>query len=277
MKILSNTITGNGYTLRGECLMLDRYGTVYPCIDNLMHPNPGTEEDEYSEIERTVDWLYANNIRAVYPLIDKWLRCRIASLYLEDSDLSLEDIISDTMYSDIYEPCQAIKDKINEIHQEYVNNPRQASDDFEIDELSTSRSIAKHLNERFLRVRAGGKLNPEGTNSIYFRISSHGYDWHRVIVDFLWDIFQSPKQMPLYIWIGHDAETNPPEVKLFEGSPDDLLGKFDSKIFADYRAEWDIVAVTNFTEINMDRQCYRKNKKMLQAYKKNGIKYTPYV
>lgn len=30
----------------------------------------------------------------------------------------------------------------------------------------------------------------------------------------------------------HDAETNPPEVVLFEGTPEDLFGKFDSKIFS---------------------------------------------
>ena len=39
--------------------------------------------------------------------------------------------------------------------------------------------------------------------------------------------------MPNYIWVGHDAETNPPEVTLFESSPQDLLEKFDSSIFAD--------------------------------------------
>lgn len=40
-------------------------------------------------------------------------------------------------------------------------------------------------------------------------------------------------RMPNYIWVGHDAETNPPEVTLFESSPQDLLEKFDSSIFAD--------------------------------------------
>ena len=51
MNIILEGRTGTGFTVSGESVMLDKYGDVYPTIDNLMHPNPGTEEDEYSEIK----------------------------------------------------------------------------------------------------------------------------------------------------------------------------------------------------------------------------------
>lgn len=51
MRMIIEGRTGTGFTVAGESVMLDRYGDVYPTIDNKMHPNPGTEEDEYSEIE----------------------------------------------------------------------------------------------------------------------------------------------------------------------------------------------------------------------------------
>ena len=51
--------------------MLHRNGTVYPCIDNRYHPNPGTEETEYDEIERPVDWLIANGFLS--DEIEMWL------------------------------------------------------------------------------------------------------------------------------------------------------------------------------------------------------------
>ena len=95
-----------------------------------------------------------------------------------------------------------------------------------------AKHITEFLNENFLRVRAGGKLNPEGADAIYFRISSHGYNWHSVIVDFLWDTFGEPSKMPKRIVVCHDAETNPPEVILFDGTPQELFEQYDDKVFA---------------------------------------------
>lgn len=220
----------NGGTVMGECVMLDRDGNVYECIDNAYHPNPGTEDTGYDEIERTVDWLYQNKVRSVYRLLDLWIAARVQEELEDTPSESLESVIYNVMFCDLYTPCDATKSAIRRAYE--------SRKPIEYDSISLAGQIAHFLNNKFLRVRAGGKLNPEGSDSIYFRISSKGYDWHPVIIDFLWDTFGDPDAMPSYIWIGHDAETNPPEVTLFEGSPKDLLEKYDEKIFANNEIVW---------------------------------------
>jgi len=227
MRILANRTTKNGASIMGECVMLNRYGDVLECIDSLYHPNPGTEEDGYSEIERTVDWFYLNNIKRIKPILDKWIKCRVAYELDSDPDISFEDLVMNVMYSDLYDTCQAT---INAISDAY--DDEDISDWLDYDEIDFARQITEYLNENFLRVRAGGKLNPEGSDSIYFRISSHGYDWHNLIIDFLWDTFGEPSKMPKRICVCHDAETNPPEVILFDGTPQELFEKYDNKVFA---------------------------------------------
>lgn len=238
MRILANRSTTNGSHINGECVMIDRYGDVYNCIDNKYHPNPGTGEDEYSEIERTVDWLLANNLSAIQEECKNWIFARTAQEIIDQPDASFEDILFDVMFCDTYQPCELTMKLVRMAYNYF----RQSLDfDTTPDErlqywartnpLVFAERITNYLNETFLRVRAGGKLNPQGANAIYFRISSHGYDWRSVIEDFLWDTFGSPKSMPNRIWIGHDAETNPPETVLFDGSPEEFL-EYDHKIVA---------------------------------------------
>lgn len=218
----------NGSVIHGECVMLDKYGEVHSCIDNAYHPNPG---EDYSEIERVVDWMYEN-----YPIpeLDSWIKLRVAEEWYPEYEQNLsgeDEIILNVMYCDTYTPCAAATEALLSAIED-CNDPKLRRQYLAQDEEDICEAIASKLNEHFLRVRAGGKLNPEGSNSIYFRISSHGYDWRRTIEDFLWDTFQSIDDMPEYIWIGHDAETNPPETTLYEGSPEDLLGLADNKIYA---------------------------------------------
>lgn len=224
------TSSYNGASITGECVMLHRYGDVYPCIDNLYHPNPGTEEDEYSEIERPVDWLLANNIGSKR-VISRWMAARMSQLMEDDPDESLSELVHDIMYDDGYTISPETARMLFNVYK-VLQDPIKYRKALQLDELEEAREIATFINEYFLRVRAGGKLNPEGANAIYFRISSHGYDWHSTISNFLWDTFGSIDQMPSRIWIGHDAETNPPEITLFDGTPDDFFDWYDSKIAA---------------------------------------------
>ena len=216
--------------------MLHRNGTVYPCIDNRYHPNPGTEETEYDEIERPVDWLIANGFLSstIGDQIELWLKARIAILIEDegfDEDADMDEVVNSIMYSDDYRVDPKTRQLIEDIYF-WMDLDNNLESSLELDELDYARKIARFINENFLRIRAGGKLNPDGTNSIYFRISSHGFNWRRNIEDFLWDTFDSPDKMPNYIWIGHDAETNPPEVTLFEGTPNDFIEQFDSVVAA---------------------------------------------
>lgn len=256
--------TSSNSSVSGSALMLSRYGEIYPAIDNLYHPNPGLKEDGYQEIERTIDWLYQYDSNGVKKFLDQWIKVRVAKSISENKFYDFDDIVKDVMYSDIYDPCDQTLVAISDAIDDFKINRDLLLEYSEKDEFPFSEKIVVYLNEKFLRVRSGGKFNPEGTNSIYFRISSHGYDWHRTIVEFLWDVFKSPDKMPHKIWIGHDAETNPPEITLFEGSPNDLLENDDDKVFEDLKVS---IREGLPSTMNIDRKCFLMNKRFLCNYK----------
>lgn len=272
MKILKDVkIEGSvDRTLLGECCMLSRYGEVYDCIDNAMHPNPGTEETQYDEIERTIDWILSIPFYEMVITCTEWIQVKVAKYLKEFPNSTLDEVILNTMYTDLYEPCDACKDIFADIYDLYTSGLQSVDAYANSDDISIARKITTWLNENFLRVRAGGKFNPEGANAIYFRISSHGYDWHRTIVDFLWDTFGDPNKMPNKIWIGHDAETNPPEIVLFDGTPDELFNQYDTSIFASYDKKRKAILKRYGNIMNRDMLKYRIDKAFLPVTK---IKY----
>lgn len=99
----------NGSAISGECVMIHRSGKVFPCIDNLYHPNPGTEEDEYSEIERPIDWLIANKLTFPARAISRWIAARMSNIIEDNPGISLADVIPDVMYNDSYTLSQDTK------------------------------------------------------------------------------------------------------------------------------------------------------------------------
>ena len=219
MKVLSSTQIQSM-----SCVVLGRLGDVYPCIDNGFHPHCGDKQLGYPETYSAVDWMLTNRVnRGCNKSVTGWISQQLKKCYDDGFDLTLA---TDIIFAGIDYDSRTI---------EMCNQLWSGIESVQYDEdlcLQYAEMIDFYLNQNFLRVRAGGKLNPSGSDSIYFRISSKDYDWRDVIEDFLWDTFKSIENMPSLIWIGHDAETNPPEVVLFEGSPDDLFRKFDSKIFA---------------------------------------------
>lgn len=235
MKILLPIKCANGSSVFGECLMMDKYGNTYQCIDNAYHPNPGTAATGYDEIERTVDWIFSNikevpNSRTIYKYLVQWVRHQVAVELDSDPEAPLEDVLFNVMFCDLYQPCNLCIDEITKAYDECNRYVDTLESYLEIDIESVCEAIVTWLNENFLRIRAGGKLNPQGTDSIYFRISSHGFDWRSNIEDFLWETFKDIESMPKYIWVGHDAETNPPEVTLFEGNAEDLVDNYDGLV-----------------------------------------------
>ncbi len=242
----------NGSKIKGDAVMLSKYGEIYNTIDNAYHPNPGGKIDGYSEIERCIDWLVANDLLAVKKDILEWMKCRIALVIDED----IEEIIHDVMYDDLYELNEKTRALILEAYNEIVNDDITIDRYIDTNEIDAAEKIATYINETFLRIRAGGKLNPDGSDSIYFRISSHGYDWHRNIVEFLWEVFGDLKKMPHRIVICHDAETNPPEVILFDGTPEDLFEHFDTKKFEAFQRN---IQKIKESKINNDRKAFKIN------------------
>lgn len=206
-----------------NCVMLGKLGDVYSCIENAFHPHCGSKEEGYPEIYSVIDWMISNRVNRGCKAVNGWLAQELRSCYDDMFDLllAIEFIFCGLTPSNrTQELCTHIWENIDSI--EYSKQQK----------LSYAEQIDFYLNQNFLRVRSGGKLNSGSADSIYFRISSKGYDWHDVIEDFLWDVFKHVNDMPQLIWIGHDAETNPPEVVLFEGTPEELINNADSKIFA---------------------------------------------
>lgn len=263
--------TGTGFTANGDSVMINRYGDVYPTIDNKMHPNPGTEEDGYSEIERTVDWLYQNDQKAIKPMLDEWVITRVANL-LAEGYTDKDEIVTEVFYSDIYTPCEKSLNSVTSAIKSLSNSDEMLKKYLKEDEIIYARKIASWLNENFIRVRAGGKLNPEGADAIYFRISSHGYNWRRVIENFLWDVFKDPKSMPRRIWIGSDSETRPPEVVMYDGTPEDLFTKYDSVIFESNRETKNKYSkLLKENRINRDRACAVLDRNYLADCRHQGL------
>lgn len=206
-----------------DCVVLGKLGDVYPCIDNGFHPHCGPKEYDYPETYSAVDWMIDNRVNRGCKSVQLWLAQQLRSCY--DDFLNLEFAIK-SIFAGI-SPCNRTVEMCTKLWESIENV------DFDSNRsLEYASNIDFYLNQNFLRVRAGGKLNSSSASSIYFRISSKDYNWRDVIEDFLWDTFKNIADMPQLIWIGHDAETNPPEVVLFEGTPEDLFTKFDSTVLA---------------------------------------------
>ena len=273
LELLITAKTGTGLNVFGEAVMLERTGTIYPCIDHLYHPNPGTDETGYDEIERPVDWLYRHDISRIKSALTRWVKIRVADMMVDLPDMELADLALEMMYADSYSLSANTIAAIREVYEQFKSDPSLIKEWEGMDEIEVAREIARFINNQFLRVRAGGKLNPEGSDAIYFRISSSGYDWHRVITDFLWDTFGSPDKMPNRIWIGHDAETNPPETTLFDGSASDLFEGYNSKVFAEHKSIRDNIR-SSFDPMvqNKDRVNYRIDTSFRKYIRDNNLK-----
>lgn len=242
-KIYFNRILESTVALKGECCMLSKYSDVYPCIDNKYHPNPGLAEDGFPEIELCIDWLIRYNL-GNRVLIKTWIDYRINE-YLGDNNKIMDitpeivcDIAENVFYTDIDNLCEETLKIIKEDAKEIIDNYDLQDELFDLDEFPVAEKITNYINETFTRVRAGGKLDSYGRDEIYFRISSHGYDWYRVITDFLWDTFGDIKNMPKKICVCHDAETNPPEIILFCGTPEELFNDYDRTRFEHVEEGW---------------------------------------
>ena len=79
--------------------------------------------------------------------------------------------------------------------------------------------IRRSINQQFCRVRIGGKLNSvRGSNSLWVRISSVGFNWRDVIYTFVTDIYRSRRISDISIC--RDPESDNTEVDYFYKAKD---------------------------------------------------------
>jgi len=220
----------------GESVMLDKAGNVYPTIDGMYHPPAST-----GEIERTADWL-CQYIKP--PLFNKfretimdWLRIRYANIWFDEPDV-IDDraafmnalLYTDKHSEELWQLVQEVAVIADDLDDKQIEEMGQQ------DENGVDEFLVHLVNEQFLRVRAGGKLNPEPeNNTVYFRISSRGFNWRPVIEQYMWDTFNSPENMPSGMWIGTDKESRGEEIIYFDGDPRDYFSAndwYDMKVFS---------------------------------------------
>lgn len=250
--------------MKSLVVILDKYGTVYPVV-NECHPNPGSYP-YYEAIGETVDWFcrtHASNDR-VFDYIELWLQASISVLSQDmDSECTVQDVIDEIFWMDSSElspqTIKMIEDSLQTLST--LPSPEETPTDY-------AQKIADYLNQKYLRVRAGGKFDYNREDTIYFRISSKGYDWRAVIIDFLWDTYKDPQKMPSTVWIGHDEETNPPETTLFYGSCSDLLEIGDNKVYESYQKRASVLPI-----YNRDRYSGSKSTALRKAYSDFGFSY----
>lgn len=254
--------------------MIDKYGSVYnPIYSNSgipYHPNAG---DSFTEIIDVINWFIKekpDTNKRVYDYIEGWVECSVAHAFEnignvvpDDNDI-FSEVFAGYNQSDIEDELYDIFDtafnKFSSMDLKYVSQYTEDDpDDYAMD-------IQNILNQYFLRVRCGGKYDYDREDVIYFRISSRGYDWRPVISNFMFDSFGSVKNMPRSIWVGHDRETNPPEVTLYYGSTEEFFD-YDIKMYEAARKS----KKNNF--LNKERKSISNRMNMFEAFSSCGKKY----
>lgn len=124
-----------------------------------------------------------------------------------------------------------------------------------IDLSVNTGNIETFLNNRFIRVRDGdmydSRLRME--DKIYFRISSVGYDWRRVIEEFMWNTYGSIENMPEEIWIGNDYETKGNSNFYVNMNTAEYFKSYDSKIMSYVKDRQDEFCRINSGHMNPER------------------------
>lgn len=153
----------------------------------------------YEDLQETVDaaiWLYKNT---QYPetrkecihFLAEWLdlatmteNSRIVDMYAMLDDGSLYKGNTDWSFIEGHE---------SEINQYPIGDGSQAE--------SLAKSVCILLDNEFLRVRKGGLYNSDGNSTMYFRVSSVGFNWFDIIFTMVYN------HKPKYVTVCRDYES----------------------------------------------------------------------
>ena len=212
--------------------MISKYGDVYPAIKSPSgdyHPYTGGRDGNYEEIFDVINWFFTINFFP-YSLKDD-IRSFILSRYLEDGLGNISSLRNSVI--ELFNAEYLDSSQFSDEFFEYLIDIFENCDDIfayeEMRSIDYAQKIDAILNQCFLRFRVGDKYDIGNSNIIYFRISSKSVNWRSQISAYLWDTYKTIDHMP-NIWVGHDAESNPPEIVLFEGTPEEFFGD-DLKIY----------------------------------------------
>ena len=149
--------------------MVRRDGKAIPCIQHIY-----ADLSELDETLYAAEWLYQNTI-------DKETKSLCISLIKSyGCTLERQNVIRGILKDIEKKPYVFLT-------AEFINSVRKVIDNTECGDISElSKRVESALNEEFLRVRYGGLYNTcANSKDIYFRVSSHGFDWFRIICRFV--------------------------------------------------------------------------------------------
>lgn len=122
--------------------------------------------------------------------------------------------------------------------------------------------IRRSINQQFCRVRIGGKLNSiKGSNSLWVRISSVGFNWRDIIYTFVTDIYRSRRISDISIC--RDPESDSTEVDYFYKARDGHE-YYHMPIQEYLTEEHESSPIFDATQLDVGRGVYAKMWSMLQ-------------
>lgn len=169
---------------------IDRSGKIY---DVWVHPFGDIEEDSVEDAL----WLLCNDFSNVENECIDYVSKQLIYDYLtpdsENYKDELVDAIVDTIQS--IECLKTVKSQSHSVTNEIIGNCMHLLDMYGNDMSWIDKSkldqegkaIKKYLNDNIMRVRLGSEYQTtsDRSGSLYFRISSSGFDWYDIIMNFV--------------------------------------------------------------------------------------------
>lgn len=163
---------------------MDRSGNVY---DVYVHPFGSLEEDSIEDAA----WLLAVKDSKVSDICLNYLAGMMCELYYNGST---DDFLDEVKEEFRIIECLKKYYSYNYIANDVVSFAKKNNFDFSgLDLDSLGNQIKSYLNQNYIRIRFGSEFqtSADREGSIYFRLSSSGYDWYNNIVKFLDDFSRS--------------------------------------------------------------------------------------
>jgi len=222
----------------GGAGLLCKDGRTYPGLQlhNGIYAHPPVTLLNVSEVNYLVDW--CNKVKLQQAKINTYclaiLESTVLSYWLyEEVSPTVDDIYRDT-------GLHISQTHIDRLCERYRSTPYEKLIKQEEEIYATEVRLAKELInwyvQSFVRVRDGGMFHNRGLGTVYFRISSAGYDWTSVIKRFCEDTFGVDSNQR--IWVGLDEDNRGSSRRYFEGTVKKLLSdNLEYEVWANTQAQ----------------------------------------
>lgn len=186
------------YLKDNEAFMIRNDGKVIPVNIHIYG-----DKDDAEETFRICQWLYdytkeSNTKNLIITFIKTYAINELGAL---DSDL--EDIIK-LLKDNIYDLNSDLVDSMSTISEDFIDKHKEEISKAKVKETyDLVEEINDSLNQEFLRARFGGMYDSNSDKTMYFRISSTGFDWFNII----WNFVNSNKNQIDKVSVLYDVES----------------------------------------------------------------------